>query len=117
MNRGGFGPFSYILLMKSKARIRLSGYDVDLVNGVCENIKNIVESGKVDIAGPIPLPTKKMRVTTRKAVSGDGTASWERWEMRIHKRLLDVEPNERVLRQVMRIPVPDGVNIEIEVKT
>jgi small subunit ribosomal protein S10 len=103
--------------MKTKARIRLSGYDVDMVNGVCEQIKDIADGSKVATAGPVPLPTKRMRVTTRKAVSGDGTASWERWEMRIHKRVIDVEPNERVLRQIMRIQVPDGVNIEIEVKT
>lgn len=117
MEQRGLRPLLYILLMKTKARIRLSGYDVNLVNGVCSQITNIVEDSKVEMAGPIPLPTKKMKVTTRKAVSGDGTASWERWEMRIHKRLLDVEPNERVLRQIMRIQVPDGVNIEIEVKT
>ena len=102
--------------MVTKARIRLSGPSVDQVNEISEQIKTIGEQSKVAIAGPIPLPTKHMKVPTRKAVSGDGTATWERWEMRIHKRVIDIEPDERVMRQIMRIQVPDGVNIEIEVK-
>lgn len=102
--------------MVTKARIRLSSPNVDQLNEISSQIKEIGEQSKVAMAGPVPLPTKRMKVPTRKAVSGDGTATWERWEMRIHKRVIDIEPNERVMRQVMRIQVPDGVNIEIEVK-
>lgn len=103
--------------MAPKARIRLSGADVDQVNGICDQIKAIAKHGKTATSGPIPLPTKVLKVPTRKSVDGEGTASWERWEMRIHKRVIDIEPNDRVMRQIMRIQVPDGVNIEIEVKS
>jgi len=103
--------------MVTKARIRISGHDVSLVNTMCNQIKQIAESSNVNSAGPIPLPTKILKVPTRKSPSGDGTATWERWEMRIHKRVIDIEPNDRAMRQVMRIQVPDGVNIQIEVKT
>jgi ribosomal protein uS10 len=102
--------------MVAKARIRLSGPSVDQLNEISNQIMTIGEQSKVAMSGPVPLPTKRMKIPTRKAVSGDGTATWERWEMRIHKRVIDIEPNERVMRQVMRIQVPDGVNIEIEVK-
>lgn len=103
--------------MATRARIKLSSTDVNKLNEICNQIKEIAEAGKVKLAGPIPLPTKVLKVTTRKSVSGDGTATFERWEMRIHKRLLDMDPNDRVMRQIMRIQVPEEVNIEIEVKS
>ena len=103
--------------MVTKARIRLSSNNIDQLNEITGTIRKIAEDNKVNYAGPIPLPTKRLKVTTRKSVSGDGTMTWDRWEMRIHKRVIDVEPNERVLRQVMRIQVPEGVNIQIEVKS
>ena len=59
------------------------------------------------------LPTRKMKIVTRKAVSGDGTSTYERWEMRIHKRLIDISMNERILKHIMRLEMSDSVNIEI----
>lgn len=103
--------------MVTKARIRLSSTNVQQLNEITDSIRATAEQNKVNYAGPIALPTKRLKVTTRKAVSGDGTMTWDRWEMRIHKRVIDIEPNERVLRQIMRVQVPDGVNIQIEVKS
>ncbi|MCK4521310.1 MAG: 30S ribosomal protein S10 [Nanoarchaeota archaeon] len=97
-----------------KARIKLASADIDKVNEVCTYIKDIANKTGVDIRGPIPLPTKKLKVTTRKSPDGEGKASWERYEMRVHKRLIDLGVDERALRMVMRVPIPEGLNIEIE---
>ncbi|MCB9358291.1 30S ribosomal protein S10 [Candidatus Woesearchaeota archaeon] len=97
-----------------KARIKLASIDIDKVNDVCNYIKDIAEKTGVEMRGPIPLPTKKLKLTTRKSPDGEGKASWERYEMRIHKRLIDLGINERALRLVMRIPIPKDLNIEIE---
>lgn len=97
-----------------KARIKIASTEIDKINDVCNYIKDIVEKTGVDMRGPIPLPTKKLKITTRKAPSGEGKASWERYEMRIHKRLIDLGIDERALRLVMRVPIPEGLNIEIE---
>ncbi|AJF62101.1 TPA: 30S ribosomal protein S10 [Candidatus Woesearchaeota archaeon] len=97
-----------------KARIKLASMDINKVNQVCASIKEIADKTGVVIRGPIPLPTKKLRVTTRKSPDGEGTETWERYEMRIHKRLIDLGIDERALRLVMRVPIPDGLNIEIE---
>jgi len=97
-----------------KARIKLASIDVTKVNDVCNYIKDIADKTGVDMRGPIPLPTKKLKVTTRKSPCGDGSASWERYEMRVHKRLIDLGIDERALRLVMRVPIPEGLNIEIE---
>lgn len=97
-----------------RARIKLASIDIDKINQTCAYIKDIAEKTGVDMRGPIPLPTKKLKVTTRKCPCGDGKASWERYEMRVHKRLIDLSSDERALRLVMRVPIPEGLNIEIE---
>lgn len=103
--------------MGPKARISLTGTDPVNVDRVCNQIKEISKKTGVSISGPIPLPTKKLTVPCRKSPDGEGTETWERWTMRIHKRLIDLGADERALRQLMRIKVPDGVNIEIILKS
>lgn len=97
-----------------KARIKLASTDIDKINKVCAEIASITEKTGVVMRGPIPLPTKKLKLTTRKSPCGDGAASWERYEMRIHKRLIDLGVDERALRLIMRVQIPEGLNIEIE---
>ena len=100
--------------MAQRARIKLASIDINKINQICRDIKEISEKTGVDLRGPIPLPTKKLKVTTRKSPCGEGKASWERYEMRIHKRLIDLGIDERALRLVMRVPIPEELNIEIE---
>ena len=97
-----------------KARIKLASIDISKINEVCSYISDISKKTGVEMRGPIPLPTKKLKVTTRKSPSGEGTATWERYEMRVHKRLIDLGLDERALRLVMRVPIPEGLNIDIE---
>jgi len=97
-----------------KARISLASADIDQLNEICSAIKEISEKTKVKMAGPITLPTKKLKLTTRKSPDGEGKASFERYEMRVHKRLIDLGVDERALRLVMRVPIPESVNVEIE---
>ena len=97
-----------------KARIKLASVDINKLNQTCDYIKDISDKTGVDMRGPIPLPTKKLRITTRKSPCGDGSETFERFEMRIHKRLIDLGLDERALRLVMRVPIPEGLNIEIE---
>ncbi len=97
-----------------KARIKLASTDIDKINEVCASIRDIAEKTGVAMSGPVPLPTKKLRVTTRKSPDGEGTETWERYELRVHKRLIELGIDERALRLVMRVPIPDGLNIEIE---
>lgn len=100
--------------MAQKARIKLASADIDKVNQVCAAIQDIAEKTGVELKGPIPLPTKKLKITTKKSPAFEGKRSWDRFEMRIHKRLVDISADERTLRLVMRVPIPEGLNIEIE---
>ena len=97
-----------------KARIKLASTDITKLNQTCTFIKDIAEKTGISIRGPIPLPTKKLKLSTRRTPCGSGSATWERYEMRVHKRLIDLGLDERALRLVMRVPIPEGLNIEIE---
>ncbi|MBN2420967.1 30S ribosomal protein S10 [Candidatus Woesearchaeota archaeon] len=100
--------------MAQTARIKIASTDIGKINTVCDYIKDISTKTGVAMRGPIPLPTKKLKIATRKSPCGNGKSTWERYEMRIHKRLIDLGVDERSLRLVMRVPIPEGLNIEIE---
>ena len=99
-----------------KVRIKLNSTDIEMLNTICDNIREIAKKSGITISGPVPLPTKKLKVTTRKSPCGDGTATFDRFEMRIHKRLIDFPANEKILHNIMRMNIPKKVNIKIEMK-
>src|SRR5213078_2819656 len=104
--------------MAQKARISLSGTDPKKVDNVCQQIKLISERTGVAMAGPIPLPTKRLVVPVRKSPDGEGSETWDRWEMRIHKRLIDLDADERALRQLRHLNAHEltkGPLVRIEV--
>ena len=100
--------------MVRKARIKLTSTDYVKLENVCKELKAIAKRSGIKVNGPIPLPTKKLRVPVMKTPCGEGTKTWDRWELRIHKRLLDIDAEERVMRRIMRMRVPEEVFISIE---
>lgn len=100
----------------SKVRIKLSSINVDELNPVIQSIKDITEKSGVIMRGPIPLPTKIMKVTTRKSPCGNGTATFDRFEMRVHRRIIDLPAEDRVLHPIMKLHIPRSVQIKIEMK-
>lgn len=100
----------------AKVRIKLSSIDIDMLNKVIESIKEITAGAGVIMRGPIPIPTKRLKVTTRKSPCGDGTATFDRFEMRVHRRIIDIPAEDRVLHPIMKIQYPRGVQIKIEMK-
>ena len=84
--------------MSQRARISLSGEDSAKVDSVCAQIKGISQRTGVDIRGPVPLPTKKLRVPCRKSPDGEGSETWDHWEKRIHKRLIDLDADPQRLK-------------------
>ncbi len=100
----------------SKVRIKLNSTDIEMINTICGTIKDLAKRSGIVVSGPVPLPTKKLKITTRKSPCGDGTATFDNFEMRIHKRLIDLPANEKVLHQIMKMQIPKSVNIKIEMK-
>lgn len=99
-----------------KARLKLSCTDYKLLNEIVSQILDVAAKTGVKHSGAIALPTKKLVVACRKSSNGGGTESYERWQMHVHKRLIDIQADERTLRRIMRVEIPETVHLEIELK-
>ena len=86
------------------------------LNEISSVIKDIASKAGVIAKGPMPLPTKRLKITTRKSPCGSGSATFDRFEMRIHHRVIDLPSNDKVLHSIMRLSIPRSVNIKIEMK-
>ena len=102
--------------MTQFARVKLTSINIERLAGVCNEILGIGTKSGVRIKGPIPLPTKKLNVVTRKSPCGNGTETYEKWEMRMHRRIFDINADDKAIRQLMRLRIPDDVYIELSLK-
>ena len=99
-----------------KIRIRLKAYDHDIVDQSTQKIVETVLRTQANIKGPVPLPTEKHRYTVVRSPHKDKD-SREHFEMRIHKRLIDiVEPSPKTVNSLQRLELPAGVDIEIKIQ-
>ena len=99
---------------QEKIRIRLKAYDHRVLDESAKRIVETAERTGSKVAGPVPLPTKVERFTVRRStfVHKD---SHEHFEIRTHKRLIDViEPDDKTIDSLMRLNLPAGVDIEIK---
>ena len=101
-------------LDSQKIRIRLKAYDHKLLDkSVADIIKKVKETG-AQVSGPIPLPTKFHKYTILRSPHVD-KKSREQFEMRIHKRLIDIlEPNNETVEKLRNLDLPAGIDVEIK---
>ena len=99
--------------MPQYAQIKLTSSNLEQLEGLAWEIKEIAEKTGVKSIGPQPLPTKTLKVTTRKAPTGEGTHTFDHWQLRIHRRLIFIEPNDRAMRQITKLTIPEDVKIEL----
>ena len=101
--------------------IKLTGENHRDIDQVAQQIKLICDSGGVKLRGPIPLPTRRLVVPVRRAPDGEGSETYDHFEMRVHKRLLEMDitsgKDDSALRTVARIDIPDTVSIEISMRS
>ncbi len=97
-----------------KLRIKLKAYDHQLIDQSAQKIVETAQRTGAKVSGPIPLPTKKEVVTILRAVH-KYKDSREQFEMRTHKRLIDIlEPTQKTIETLLKISLPAGVDIEIK---
>ena len=100
---------------KNKIRIRLKAYDHKLLDQSTQEIVETAKRTKAKVAGPIPLPTKINRFTVLRGPFVD-KKSREQFEIRTHKRLLDiVDPTARTVDELKKLNLPAGVDITIRI--
>ena len=101
-------------LAKGKVRIRLKAYDPVILDQSAEKIVETAKRTGATVSGPIPLPTEKQIITILRAVH-KYKDSREQFEMRTHKRLIDIlSPNAKTVEMLTRLDLPAGVDIEIK---
>jgi len=101
-------------MAKQRIRIRLKAYDHRVLDESARRIVETAERTGATVVGPVPLPTRLERFTVRRSTFIDKD-SHEHFEIRTHKRLIDVvEPNNKTIDSLMRLNLPAGVDIEIK---
>jgi small subunit ribosomal protein S20e len=98
-----------------RIRITLTSRNVKNIEKVCADLKKKAQDISVKVSGPVRLPTKKLRITTRKAPSGEGTNTYDRFEMRIHKRLIDLHAPSDTVKQITSITMEPGVEVDVSI--
>ncbi len=99
--------------MTQPARVKLTSINLKKLSDVCTEIMGIGQKAGVKVKGPIPLPVKRLNVVTRKSPCGSGTETYEKWEMKMHRRIIDINADDKAIRQLMRLRIPDNVYIEL----
>ena len=100
-------------MASERIRVRLRGFDVELIDQSSRAIVETVSRAGASVAGPIPLPTRINKYTVLRSPHVN-KKSREQFEMRTHKRLIDIlDPTSAVMDALMRLELPAGVDVEI----
>ena len=96
-----------------KIRVTLSSKTVKPLEAVCAALVKGAHDQNLTVKGPVRMPTKVLKITTRKTPCGEGSKTWDRFEMRIHKRVVDIISPSHVVKQITSITVEPGVEVEV----
>merc|ERR1712238_468340 len=99
-----------------RIRITLTSRNVKSLEKVCNDLIKGAKDKQLKVKGPVRMPTKTLRITTRKSPCGEGTNTWDKLEMRIHKRLIDLHSAADVVKQITSINIEPGVEVEVTIQ-
>lgn len=101
-------------MAKDRIRVRLRGFDVELIDQSSRAIVQTVAKAGAKVAGPVPLPTRINKFTVLRSPHVNKKAR-EQFEMRTHKRLIDIlDATSKVMDALMKLELPAGVDVEIK---
>jgi small subunit ribosomal protein S10 len=97
-----------------KLRLRIKSYDQRLIDNSCRQIVEVLERSSADVVGPIPLPTEFRKYTVNRS-SFVHKDSREQFELRVHKRIIDIlNPTAHLMESLSDLNLPAGVDIEVK---
>ncbi|KAF2862126.1 40S ribosomal protein S20 [Piedraia hortae CBS 480.64] len=97
-----------------KIRITLTSRKVQSLEKVCNELIQRAKSKELRVKGPVRMPNNTLRISTRKTPCGEGSKTWDTFEMRIHKRLIDLDAPTEVVKQII-INIEAGVEVEVTI--
>jgi len=98
-----------------RIRITLTSRNVKSLEKVCSDLIRGAKDKQLKVKGPVRMPTKVLRITTRKTPCGEGSKTWDRFQMRIHKRLIDLHSPSEIVKQITSISIEPGVEVEVTI--
>ncbi|KAI1708271.1 ribosomal protein s10p/S20e domain-containing protein [Ditylenchus destructor] len=98
-----------------RIRITLTSQNVKSLEKVCDQLIHGAKDEHLVVKGPVRMPTKTLRITTRKTPCGEGSKTWDHFQMRIHKRLINIRSSSDVLKKITGIAIEPGVDVEVTI--
>ncbi|GCB84589.1 hypothetical protein scyTo_0025119, partial [Scyliorhinus torazame] len=96
-------------------RITLTSRNVKSLEKVCADLIRGAKEKSLKVKRPVCIPTKTLPITTRKTPCGEGSKTWDRFQMRIHKRLIDLHSPSEIVKQITSISIEPGVEVEVTI--
>ncbi|KAL7005480.1 40S ribosomal protein S20 [Cystobasidiomycetes sp. EMM_F5] len=96
-----------------KIRITLTSSKLKPLEKVCTDLVNRAKDKDLRVKGPVRLPTKVLSHTTRKTPCGEGSKTWDRYELKLYKRLIDLTSPAEVVKQITSMSIESGVDVEV----
>ena len=96
-------------------RMTLRSRETKSLESACAEIVARAKNQGYETKGPVRIPTKILRITTRKSPCGEGSKTWDRFEMRIHKRVIDIHCPSSVVKEITNFRIDPGVDVNLVV--
>mmetsp|Transcript_22457 Transcript_22457/g.19952 ORF Transcript_22457/g.19952 Transcript_22457/m.19952 type:complete len:119 (+) Transcript_22457:33-389(+) len=96
-----------------RIRMTLKGREVKALESACAQIIANSKNRGYETKGPVRIPTKHLRLTVRKSPCGEGTNTWDRYEMRIHKRVVDIHCPASQVKEITSFKIDAGVDVNL----
>lgn len=101
-----------------RARITFSGSRLSAMQAVTNSlVENAKKSENVKIRGPVRLPNKHLRICCRRTPCGEGSKTWDNYEMTVYKRYIDLECTSSQIKEVTSFTIPSGIEINVDFRT
>ncbi|KAF7070185.1 hypothetical protein CFC21_075729 [Triticum aestivum] len=98
-----------------RVRITLSSNNVKNLEKVCSDLVKRAKEQPLRVRGPVRMPPKVLNITTRKSPCGEGTNTWDRFQMRVHKRVIDIISSPDIIKQITSITLEPSVEVEVTI--
>eukprot|EP00088_Acartia_fossae_P060878 TRINITY_DN72_c0_g1_i2.p2 TRINITY_DN72_c0_g1~~TRINITY_DN72_c0_g1_i2.p2 ORF type:complete len:118 (-),score=53.64 TRINITY_DN72_c0_g1_i2:137-490(-) len=98
-----------------RIRITLTSRNVPSLEKVCAELVKGAKEKSLKVKGPVRMPTKTLRITTRKTPCGEGSKTWDKFQLRIHKRVIDLTSPAEVVKAITSINIEPGVEVEVTI--
>jgi small subunit ribosomal protein S20e len=100
-----------------RIRLTITSSKLNNLQKVCNNLIQKLKKEHLKVRGPIPMPRRRLRITTRRAPCGNGTETYDHFELRVYKRVIDFTGSAVAVRQVTQIGLEPDVHVEVSVIT